>query len=175
MGEGDKCVTHVAGMQKSFTLIELIVCIAVLAVVSLVTIRYLADSGRLYAMLLNQAAADEESATVIDKMRRETRPLTLVTAADSNRVEFAVREGPTNSFQQAGADIRFNGAVLATDAARFALAYYDATNGPLSPAPLDPAARARVRRIEVNLSIRKDDRSSDCLINIFCPNPGIVK
>jgi len=60
-------------LQRGFTLIEIIVVIVILSIVSAITIKFLADSLRIYTMTVNQKTLFDEGKLALERMCRDIR------------------------------------------------------------------------------------------------------
>ena len=162
--------------QEAFSLIEMIVTIVVLSIVGVITINYVISASRLYVSVHDQRRAESEAITALNRMRKEVRALRTTFMADDNQFGFSNRNDVANTFALNGTDLTLNGNILARNVDTFVLAYYDSTNSPLSPLPLaDPLDRHNIRRIAVDLKVRKGAHAAGMNVNIFYPEEGIVK
>jgi prepilin-type N-terminal cleavage/methylation domain-containing protein len=59
--------------SKGFTLIEIIIVIVILSIVSAITIKFLADSLRIYTMTVNQKTLLDEGKLALERMCRDIR------------------------------------------------------------------------------------------------------
>jgi len=60
-------------LQRGFTLIEIIVVIVILSIVSAISIKFLADSLRIYTMTVNQKTLLDEGKLALERMCRDIR------------------------------------------------------------------------------------------------------
>ena len=60
-------------LQRGFTLIEIIVVIVILSIVSAITIKFLADSLRIYTMTVQQKTLLDEGKLALERMCRDIR------------------------------------------------------------------------------------------------------
>ena len=65
---------------KGFTLIEIIVVIVILSIASVITIKFLVDSLRIYNMTVNQKTLLDEGKLALERMCRDIRDASSVTA-----------------------------------------------------------------------------------------------
>lgn len=163
--------------SSGFTLIELVVSIAILSIMSVITIDYIISASQLYDSVSSQNEADCEALAALNRMRREIRLLRTTVVADVNTLSFTNQADVTKIFQLNGTDLTLNGYILAADVDRFILTYYDETNGLLSPLPLPPGGTniALIRRVALGFKVTKGSQSSDLDVNIFYPRYGILK
>ncbi len=162
-------------VRQAFTLIEAVVSIVVVSIVATITIHYVLSATRLHATLSAQAAADSEVALAVNRMRRDIRVLGTPFTANSNSFSFVTETGDTNTFQLSGSELTLDARTLATDVQAFAVTYYDATNGMLSPLPLDGTNRALIQRVSITLSVTKLEHTSQVDLNFFYPREGKLK
>jgi prepilin-type N-terminal cleavage/methylation domain-containing protein len=66
--------------QRGFTLIEIIIVIVILSIVSAITIKFLADSLRVYTMTVNQKTLLDEGKLALERMCRDIRDARIITA-----------------------------------------------------------------------------------------------
>jgi len=151
----------------AFSLVEMIVSVAILSIIAVITFRYIAAASETYALLSAQREVVGETATAVSSMRREIRTLQTPLTADVGEFSFVNQDGLTNTFRLNGTEITLNGYTLARNVTSFTLAYYDATNGLLSPVPLDSTDLALVRRIGVDLDLSKGRGHTSFDANIF--------
>ncbi|MCG2660080.1 MAG: type II secretion system GspH family protein, partial [Kiritimatiellae bacterium] len=90
------------GLRGGFTLIELVVTIVIMAIITLVTVDYLVNAGRVYTLLLAQRQADSDAMAVVKRMRREARVWQANITNTSAEWAFSTRRGYTNSFRWSG-------------------------------------------------------------------------
>ncbi|MBA4388008.1 MAG: hypothetical protein C0404_08510 [Verrucomicrobia bacterium] len=154
---------------------EIIVVIVVLSIVSTIMISYVATTSDLYMRASRKRDADGESSAALTRIQREFRAVQSVVAADTNLLSFVEPGFGTNVLRHSGGDLLWNGNYLARNVMTFGLRYYDQTNGPLTALPLSAADRLRVRRIGVNMVVRKGGQSSDLYVNLFYPEAGTLK
>jgi prepilin-type N-terminal cleavage/methylation domain-containing protein len=64
--------------QKGFTLIEIIVVIVILSIVSAISIKFVADSLRIYTMTVNQKMLFDEAKLALERMCRDIRDARLI-------------------------------------------------------------------------------------------------
>lgn len=156
------------------TLIEMIVVLAILAIVGTVTIHYLVSATQMYVQVQAQREADGDSFETVRRMRREMRTLETVVSADVNGVSFVNRSGATNAFRLSGKAVTLNGAILASNVGTYRLAYYDATNRLLAPLPLDATNRGLVRRLALEI-VTSNAYAADVLHANFYRTDGIQR
>jgi len=82
--------------NKGFTLIEIIVVIIILSIVSVITIKFLVDSLRIYTMTVNQKTLFDEGKLALERMCRDIRDARSITpfAGTASSVTF-VRDNAT--------------------------------------------------------------------------------
>lgn len=152
------------GARRAFTLIEMVVVIVLLVLTAGITIHYLASASQLYALLLAQRQADSEVLDAVNRMRREARLHLQTLTANSNEWTFSNTYDATNTFLRSGADVELNGYRLAAGVERFALNYYDATNGPL---PFPVTNYAGISRVALDLKAINNLAASELKVNFF--------
>ena len=84
--------------NSAFSLIELVVTIVIVAIITLVTVDYLVNAGRVYTLLLAQRQADSDAMAVVKRIRREARVLQANITNTSTNWAFSTQTGNTNSF-----------------------------------------------------------------------------
>jgi len=70
-------------LQRGFTLIEMIVVIVILSIASAITIKFLADSLRVYTMTVNQKTLYDEAKLSLEQMCRGIRDASSITSPAS--------------------------------------------------------------------------------------------
>ena len=150
----------VPSRAAAFTLIEMVVVIVLLALTAGITTHYLVSASRLYALLLAQNQADSEVVDAVSRMRREARLHVQTLTANSNEWTFSNTDNRTNTFRWSGADVQLNSYRLATGVGRFALSYYDATNGPVTNCAL-------IKRVALDIRATNDLADSELKVNFF--------
>jgi prepilin-type N-terminal cleavage/methylation domain-containing protein len=94
------------GGGKGFTLIEMIVVIVILSVVSAITIKFLVDSLKIYAMTVNQKTLNDEGKLALERMCRDIRDARdIINTAPSS---IAFRRTNATGGDGAGERIRFD-------------------------------------------------------------------
>ncbi|MDO9543459.1 MAG: prepilin-type N-terminal cleavage/methylation domain-containing protein [Kiritimatiellia bacterium] len=163
----ETCDFRLATNRFAFTLIEMVVSIVILAIVAGITTHYLVSASQLYTLLLARKQADSEVMDAANRMRREVRLLRETLAAGSNEWSFCNTENKTNTFILSGTDVNLNSHRLAAGINRFALNYYDATNGLLGPLPLVATNRARIKRVALDIKATNNLADSELKVNFF--------
>jgi prepilin-type N-terminal cleavage/methylation domain-containing protein len=74
--------------NRGFTLIEIIIVIVILAIASAITIKFLADSFRVYTMTVNQKTLLDEGKLALERMCRDIRDAKSITGVTANSVTF---------------------------------------------------------------------------------------
>jgi len=64
---------------KGFTMIEIIIVIVILSIVSVITIKFLVDSLRIYTMTVNQKTLFDEGKLALERMCRDIRDARSIT------------------------------------------------------------------------------------------------
>jgi prepilin-type N-terminal cleavage/methylation domain-containing protein len=72
-----------SGIQRGFTLIEVVVVMVILSIVSAVGLHFLASSARVYAMSINQKILLDEAKLALERMSRDIRDARSVTSPAS--------------------------------------------------------------------------------------------
>jgi prepilin-type N-terminal cleavage/methylation domain-containing protein len=70
--------------SKGFTLIEIIFVIAILSIVSAITIKFLVDSLRIYAVTVNQKTLLDEGKLALERMCRDIRDANSITSTSNS-------------------------------------------------------------------------------------------
>jgi len=81
-------------LQRGFTLIEMIVVIVILSIASAITIKFLADSLRVYTMTVNQKTLYDEAKLSLEQMCRGIRDARSITGTTASSITF-VRDDAT--------------------------------------------------------------------------------
>ena len=68
------------GGDRGFTLIEIIVVIVILSIVSVITIKFLVDSMKIYTMTVNQKTLFDEGKLALERMCRDIRDAESISA-----------------------------------------------------------------------------------------------
>ena len=152
--------------NSAFSLIGLVITIVIVAIVTLVTIDYLVNAGRVYTLLLAQRQADSDAMAVVKRMRRETRVLQANITNTSAEWVFSTPK-TNNSFRWTGNEVLLNNNTLAKNVQIFQLDYYDATNGLLTPLPLSSNNQAKVSRVALELRVTNNLAASELQVNFF--------
>ncbi|MGA2515294.1 MAG: prepilin-type N-terminal cleavage/methylation domain-containing protein [Thermodesulfobacteriota bacterium] len=82
------------GGDRGFTLIEIIVVIVILSIVSVITIKFLVDSLRVYTMTVNQKSLFDEGKLALEQMCRGIRDANSITGVTATSITF-VRDNAT--------------------------------------------------------------------------------
>ena len=82
------------GGDRGFTLIEIIVVIVILSIVSVITIKFLVDSMKIYTMTVNQKTLFDEGKLALERMCRDIRDARSITGTTASSVTF-VRDDAT--------------------------------------------------------------------------------
>ena len=82
------------GGGRGFTLIEIIVVIVILSIVSVITIKFLVDSMKIYTMTVNQKTLFDEGKLALERMCRDIRDARSITGTTASSVTF-VRDDAT--------------------------------------------------------------------------------
>jgi prepilin-type N-terminal cleavage/methylation domain-containing protein len=95
--------------SKGFTLIEIIIVIVILSIISAISIKFLVDSLRIYAMTVNQKTLFDEGKLALERMVRDIRDASAIAEPDAGETVSDVRITRTNATAQDGAGeaIRF--------------------------------------------------------------------
>lgn len=80
--------------SKGFTLIEIIVVIVILSIVSAISIKFLADSLRIYTTTVNQKTLFDEGKLALERMCRDIRDARSITSVTADSITF-VRNNET--------------------------------------------------------------------------------
>jgi prepilin-type N-terminal cleavage/methylation domain-containing protein len=96
-------------LQRGFTLIEIIIVIVILSIVSAITIKFLVDSLRIYAMTVNQKTLFDEGKLALERICRDLRDARTLTTPAAGGSGSTLRFTRNNNTAQdfAGEDIRF--------------------------------------------------------------------
>jgi prepilin-type N-terminal cleavage/methylation domain-containing protein len=73
---------------KGFTLIEIIVVIVILSIASVITIKFLVDSLRIYTMTVNQKTLLDEGKSALERMCRDIRDANSITGVTASSITF---------------------------------------------------------------------------------------
>jgi prepilin-type N-terminal cleavage/methylation domain-containing protein len=87
-----------SGLQRGFTLIEIIVVIIILSMVSAITVKFLVDSLRIYKMTVNQKTLFDEGKLALERMCRDIRDANTInspTAGNSATAITLIRDDAT--------------------------------------------------------------------------------
>ena len=93
--------------SKGFTLIEIIVVIIILSIVSAISIKFLADSLRIYTMTVNQKTLFDEGKLALERMCRDIRDGRTIITTTASSIAFT-RTHATTGGDVAGENIRFD-------------------------------------------------------------------
>jgi prepilin-type N-terminal cleavage/methylation domain-containing protein len=92
--------------NKGFTLIEIIIVIVNLSIVSAITIRFLADGLRIYAMTVNQKTLLDEGKLALERMCRDIRDARTITGTTATSISFTRNDATAQD--GVGENIRFD-------------------------------------------------------------------
>jgi prepilin-type N-terminal cleavage/methylation domain-containing protein len=96
---------------KGFTLIEIIIVIVILSIVSAISIKFLVDSMRIYAMTVNQKTLFDEGKLALERMCRDIRDAQEIfypaASATGNYIRFRRTNATGASQDNANEIIRF--------------------------------------------------------------------
>ena len=158
----------VPSRAAGFTLIEMVIVIVLLALTAGITTHYLVSASRLYALLLAKKQADSEVVDAVNRMRREARLHVQTITANSNEWKFYNTYDVTNQFVWSGTEVTLNSNRLATGIGRFALSYYNATNGQL-PFPVTNNYDS-ISRVALDIKAINNMADSELKANFFMRN-----
>lgn len=164
-----------ATAHSGFSFLELIVVMLILSVISVATLRFVANMSEVYVIMAKKRQADDETISALARMRREIRSLQTMETANTGELSFVSLNQVTNTFVLTGSDLKLNGRNLARNVDTFVLTYYDSTNGLLAPVPLSEIDMWRVSRVGIRLSVNVDGQSSEQVVDVFYPYEGILK
>jgi prepilin-type N-terminal cleavage/methylation domain-containing protein len=74
-----KILGKLVGKSKGFTLVEIIIVIVILSLISVITIKFLIDSLKIYTMSANQQTIYEEAKLALERMCRDIRDAKTIT------------------------------------------------------------------------------------------------
>ena len=74
--------------HRGFTLIEIIVVIVILCIAAGITIKFLADSLRIYTMTINQKTLFDEGKLALERMCRDIRDASSITGVTASSITF---------------------------------------------------------------------------------------
>ena len=154
--------------QHAFSLMEMLVVIAVLSLVAVSSFRFIADAAQWYDRTRRQNRADESALAAVQRIEREIRALATTRTASNSSFSFVAQSGATDVFQCASGRLTLNGNLLADGVSVFSNAYYDATNGLTTNLSL-------IRRIALDFSVTDGTARADFDINFFYPREGTMK
>ena len=146
--------------NSAFSLIELVVTIVIVAIITLVTVDYLVNAGRVYTLLLAQRQADSDAMAVVKRMRRETRVVQINITTSSAVWAFSTPEYTNRTFEWSGNAVLLNNNTLAKNVKTFHLDYYNDTNG-------NPTNLADIRRVALELRVTNNLAASELQVNFF--------
>jgi prepilin-type N-terminal cleavage/methylation domain-containing protein len=93
---------------RGFTLIEIIIVIVILCIASAITIKFLADSLRIYNMTVNQKTLLDEGKSALERMCRDIRDANTIIATGASSVAFTRTNATGTGQDSAGERIRFD-------------------------------------------------------------------
>lgn len=134
--------------QRGFTLIELIVVMALIAVVALAAAQFLGLTTRLYTSTTVRQQLLGTARVALLRMTREIMAADRVASADASSFRFLGAGGADITFAQSGSQVLRNSDPLLDNAAELAFDYWDSTGASLSvpvPDPSQSVWRTRVR------------------------------
>lgn len=161
--------------KSALTLIEMVVVILILGIIATIALRCIMHVSSLYWTIQNSASASDEALSALERMRREIRTVTSNVTDNSSKFAFVNSAGIVNTFELSGTTLLLNNNMLADDVSRFALTYYDSTNGELSAVPLGDADRERIKRIAIDFRISRKGQSASFNVNLFYPEAWTTK
>jgi prepilin-type N-terminal cleavage/methylation domain-containing protein len=100
-----------SAFQRGFTLIEIIVVIVILSIVAAISIKFVADSLRIYTMTVNQKTLFDEGKLALERMCRDIRDARLISnpaaGGSGNMIRVTRTHDTAPSQDVAGEQIRF--------------------------------------------------------------------
>ena len=154
--------------QRGFSLIEMIVVIAILGIVFGISFRFIATVGQWYDQTARQNRADEKALAAVTRLQREVRALTATVTASGALFRFVNANGQTNTVQWVSPNLTWNGEPLSDGVSVFNMTYYDATNGVTTDTNL-------IRRIGLDFRVTDGGAVSQMNVNFFYPETGTLK
>lgn len=161
--------------QHGYTLIELIVTIAVLSVVALATLGLLEHASTLRRTIADRYTADSDLSALLARTHSEMASYQVTSNANASTWSFVAGTGVVNEVRMSGSDILWNGRTMVAGAASLNFTYYDSTNGLLSPLPLTASNRALVARIAMDAAVPLLYQTNSLSVNFFVPRQGTIR
>lgn len=154
--------------QHGFSLLEMVVVVAVLSIVAVTSFRFVVFVAQWYDQTLRQNRVDEQTLAAVTRIEREVRNLAGFVSTNVSQLSLVARDGQTNTIEWISGELRLNSFVLADGVTRCAMTYYDATNGAA-------ATTNNIQRINLDLLIVDGNARADTDVNFFCPESGTMK
>jgi prepilin-type N-terminal cleavage/methylation domain-containing protein len=152
----------------AFTLIEMIVVIAVLSIVAVVSFHFVVTVAQWYDQTARQSRTDEKALAAVSRLEREIRTLSSTQVASNTLFRFVNQDSQVNAIEYSTGVLNWNGYTLADGVNSFSMIYYDSTNGITADTNL-------VRRIGMDFRITDGNAISDVNVNFFYPKVGTMK
>lgn len=154
-----------------FTLVELILAVALMGILAALLGPPLTAAVRAYAVITTRSAALSDARTAMDRMEKEIRLISssadILDVSSSTRFQFSYPSGTIITYDQSGTDLRRNGAAMVGNVTALSFKYYDATGG-------DALSAATLRRVQIELSLTLPGSAGTLLLrtNAFIRNVG---
>lgn len=148
--------------RRSFTLVELAVTVAVVAVIAAMGAGLLVEVGRAYAISKTASGAYADTQHALERIRLELASLTAPTEIGSmsaTSITFTVW-GSSTTYSLSGGTLQRDGQALAADCSQFELTYYQ-YDGTIASTP------AAVYRIAVEIAITRRGRTAQLRTEVF--------
>lgn len=174
-------------LRRAYTLIELIVCIAVGVIISGSAGMILWNASSQRVELSARAELHEIAAAALEKIVRHVReveqdecpgnptPCLLGNAQVSTATSTELRFG-SNGFRQTGSTIEMtmdNGAnwhVLVRDVTSFALAYTNRLGSVMTSLPLSQAHREDIRQVQITVALTRGGQTANVRTAVYLRN-----
>lgn len=102
--------------SKGFTMIEIIIVIVILSIVSAISIKFLADSLRIYTMTVNQKTLLDEGKLALERMCRDIRNARTITTpaagSSGNSITFTRAHATAQDIANESITFRLTGSTL---------------------------------------------------------------
>lgn len=150
-----------------YSLVELVMVIAIAGVVSLVPAQVLLDSMKVYSRTAPRIQAAYQSGLAVERMKRDFRDLTSydsISVMTSSSLTFDDSDG-TAAYALSGSDLTRNGDLIASNVSALTLTYRDEDGSATSTA-------SAIRLLEIDLTVTMSGQPYRSLATVYPRDPS---
>lgn len=112
-------------INKGFTLIELVIVIAIISLISFVGAFMLTEAVRAYLQSEESATSTMQANLALERMSRELRTADAFSTINASSVTFDDQDGNTITYSLSGSNLMRNSSILADSISALTFTYFD--------------------------------------------------